>query len=88
VNPFTYTKNPQAAAEMQANANHHWFEKMAAEDLRAEAEEYLTAFRGDSVARAGAISAARDAHDAVRHHVREHLNWAARARHARKVGAL
>lgn len=85
MNPFTYTKNPQTAAEMQDNANHHWFEKMAAEDLRAEAEDYLTTFRGDSVARAGAISAARDAHDAVRHHEREHRDWVARARKARAV---
>lgn len=83
MNPFKYTKGAQTAAEAQENANHHWFEKMAAEDVREEAEDYLTKFRGDSVARAGAISAARDAHDAVRHHQREHQFWTGKAQKMR-----
>ena len=83
MNPFPYTKDPKTAAEVQANANHHWFEKMAAEEVRNEAEEYLTTFRGDSVARGAAITAARDAHDNVRHHERQQRDWVARAMRVR-----
>lgn len=79
MNPFPYTKGAATAKAAQDNANHHWYEKMGAQDILAEAEDYLEKFRGDSVARAAAITAARDAHDGVRHHERENAFWTRRA---------
>ena len=60
-------------------ANWHWFELMGAQEVSREAEDYVSRWRGDSVAYLAARDAAADAARAVHFHRGQHRYWAHRA---------
>lgn len=79
VNPFNPPAKPSCAREAQELANWHWFELMGAQDVSREAEDYVTRWRGDSVAYCAARNAAAEAARGVHFHKGQHKYWAHRA---------